>query len=116
MPCIFGIIAPSEECRGTECQTCTGWDTLCASCGNPCGDSLCPECEARLQGQPTGWEKAARILAALLLVLLFAGNAQAKHRFKEEYYQNKWCKAQSGITEYILPDRTRVDCLTMEGE
>ena len=112
MPCIFGIIGPTEECRGTECQSCTGWDTLCAGCGESCRDSLCPACEAQLQRQPTGWEQVARVVAALLLALLLAANAQAKHRYKEEYYQKKWCEAQGGTTEYILPDRTRVDCLT----
>lgn len=57
MPCIFGIIDPSEECRGTECNTCTGWDYLCASCGNPSiMGGLCLTCEKQLQAQPVGPE------------------------------------------------------------
>jgi hypothetical protein len=114
MPCIYGITDPIDTCRGTDCRTCTGWDELCAGCGEVCakGDSLCPGCERQLQAQPTGWEKAARVVGALLLALLLAANAQAKHRYKEEYYQKKWCEAHGGTTEYVLPDRTRVDCLT----
>lgn len=59
MPCIFGIIDPSEDCRGTECQTCTAWDDLCAGCGEGCakGAGLCEACEAQLLAQPTGWEE-----------------------------------------------------------
>ena len=45
----------------------------------------------------------------ILLLLLISFNAQAKQ--PERYYQEKWC---DGITEYVLPDRARVDCLTDE--
>lgn len=38
-------------------------------------------------------------------------NAQAKQ--PERYYQEKWCEGK-GVTEYVLPDRARVDCLTDE--
>ena len=27
-------------------------------------------------------------------------------------YQAHWCSANSGLTEYILDDKTRIDCLT----
>ena len=37
-----------------------------------------------------------------------------KHANTEAYYQNIWCKAQAGITEVRLFDRSRVDCLTDE--
>jgi hypothetical protein len=77
-------------------------------------DGLCQICEEQLQGQPTGWEQAAGIITAVLLVLLLAVPAQAKHRYLEEYYQNKWCLPKGGTTEFVLPDRTRVDCLTGE--
>jgi len=36
---------------------------------------------------------------------------QAKHLHKEKVYQEHFCKAFGGITEYRLEDRTRVDCL-----
>lgn len=43
-----------------------------------------------------------------LAALLLAASAQAR----ESDYQLPWCKAQGGIAEYVLPDHTRVDCLT----
>ncbi|QFT53522.1 hypothetical protein FIU95_02915 [Microbulbifer sp. THAF38] len=27
-------------------------------------------------------------------------------------YQKPWCSSQDGVIEFVLPDRTRVDCLT----
>lgn len=30
----------------------------------------------------------------------------------EADYQLPWCEAVGGVAEYVLPDRTRVDCLT----
>ncbi|KKM65111.1 hypothetical protein LCGC14_1494640, partial [marine sediment metagenome] len=36
--------------------------------------------------------------------------AQKKH--PERWYQDKWCAEKQGVVEYVLPDRTRVDCLT----
>lgn len=51
------------------------------------------------------------ILALLALILtnipIFAGRF-----YNEAYYQNLWCERWNGITEYKLPDHTRVDCLT----
>lgn len=37
--------------------------------------------------------------------------ADATHVHDEAWYQEQWC-AGRGQTEYVLPDRTRVDCLT----
>ena len=37
---------------------------------------------------------------------------QAKHLHPEKYYQNMYCAAYGGQTEYVLSDNTRVDCLT----
>lgn len=45
-----------------------------------------------------------------LLILIFSSSiAQAKKY--EKHYQAEWCKGR-GKTEVVLPDRTRVDCLT----
>jgi len=30
----------------------------------------------------------------------------------ERYYQELWCNQHNGIMEYVLPDRSRIDCLT----
>lgn len=37
--------------------------------------------------------------------------AFAKHDHHEKYYQEQWCQDR-GQVEFVLPDRTRVDCLT----
>lgn len=50
-------------------------------------------------------------LIALLLFLFIACSAHAKRKNKEKYYQEIWCNSKGGISEYVLPDRTRVDCL-----
>lgn len=49
----------------------------------------------------------------LVLLLIFLSlPAGAKHLHKESVYQAHWCSANSGLTEYILDDKTRIDCLT----
>ncbi|MBQ8475514.1 hypothetical protein IJ531_00470 [bacterium] len=50
----------------------------------------------------------------LIFSLLLVPLCLAKHTNKESYYQNIWCSEQKGIMEYILPDKTRVDCLTKD--
>jgi len=35
-----------------------------------------------------------------------------KHQHNEASYQNAWCSAHGGVTEYENKDFTRVDCLT----
>ena len=48
----------------------------------------------------------------IALLLLTATTVQAKHLKPEREYQAAWCNQVGGVTEYRLPDRTRVDCLT----
>ena len=48
----------------------------------------------------------------LLFLVLLIPVSIASHIKKESYYQNIWCADNKGITEYILPDKARVDCLT----
>jgi hypothetical protein len=38
----------------------------------------------------------------------------SKNLYKESEYQRLWCSEAGGRAEYVLPDRTRVDCLTDE--
>jgi len=52
-----------------------------------------------------------KIVVALLTSLILTIPAYAKHIHREKYYQDLWCKGK-GQTEYILPDKTRCDCLT----
>lgn len=51
-----------------------------------------------------------RILPFLFLIL--PSTLFAAHAHPEKYYQNQWCAEHNGATEYVLEDRTRVDCLT----
>lgn len=46
------------------------------------------------------------------ILILMVVPASAKHIQHEKVYQQQWCSAVGGVTEYRLPDRTRVDCLT----
>jgi len=49
---------------------------------------------------------------AAIIIILTPTLALAKHQHKERWYQERWCAKHFGITEYVLPDKTRVDCLT----
>ena len=50
-------------------------------------------------------------MKALILVLLVMASAATQAKKYERDYQAEWCKGK-GVTEYVLPDRTRVNCLT----
>ena len=50
-------------------------------------------------------------LLILISFILGVGNAEARHKYPERYYQENLCY---GATEVRLPDRTRVDCLTRD--
>ena len=47
---------------------------------------------------------------AIISCLLLSGNAIAVEN--EDYYNRLFCKEMGGQAEYVLPDRSRVDCLT----
>lgn len=49
--------------------------------------------------------------ALTLAILLLAFPVQAKNLHLETEYQAAWCPEMKGDMEYVLPDRTRVDCL-----
>lgn len=48
----------------------------------------------------------------LLFLFVFVSQANAKHEFLEKDYQKIWCEKVKGTTEYILSDKSRVDCVT----
>ena len=50
-------------------------------------------------------------LCALLVVSCSDPGHARKGKKNEKHYQAVWC-ADRGVTEHVLPDRTRVDCLT----
>lgn len=51
------------------------------------------------------------LIAACILLALPASTAGKVGKKKEKDYQQEWCSSR-GKSEYRLPDRTRVDCLT----
>lgn len=51
-------------------------------------------------------------LIIILILLITASPARAKHLYPEATYQKVWCDKRSGVMEYKLNDKTRVDCLT----
>lgn len=55
-----------------------------------------------------------RKIFILMLLIFLIPKVEAKHLNPESYYQTKWCEQNNGITEYILPDKARIDCLTKE--
>jgi len=48
----------------------------------------------------------------LTLIFLFPSLLLAKREHPEKWYQKKWCEAQKGRIEVVLPDGTRCDCVT----
>jgi len=50
----------------------------------------------------------------IILLLTIVSVALAAHLHLEKEYQNQWCAGHNGITEYVLDDGARVDCLTDE--
>ncbi len=49
----------------------------------------------------------------LTVLLLLCPRLEARP-YKERAFQEKWCRKAGGVMEYVLPDRTRVDCVTPE--
>ena len=55
----------------------------------------------------------ARIMGLFLLIFFLPiPITLAANIHKEKEYQNVWCAQHNGTIEYILADKTRVDCLT----
>lgn len=50
-------------------------------------------------------------LVFLTIFMLSAVSAQAARKNHEKYYQDLWCTEQGGEIEFVLDDKTRVDCL-----
>lgn len=52
-----------------------------------------------------------KLILLLLLGTLSTTVVEAKTKYLEKDYQTLWCSANNGITEVVLPDKTRVDCV-----
>ena len=58
-------------------------------------------------------KKASALLLLITAALLItACHTPAPKKKKESYYQQQLCERLGGETEYVLKDRTRVDCLS----
>jgi len=47
-----------------------------------------------------------------IVAILLLSMATSAHALPESHYQDKWCTEHKGKAEVVLPDKTRVDCLT----
>ena len=52
-------------------------------------------------------------IVSLASILLYS-TAFASHLYSEKKYQNAWSNKAGGVTEVVLDDQARVDCLTTE--
>ena len=50
----------------------------------------------------------------LFSMLLIGCSTHTKNKYHEKHYQALLCNKLHGKMEYVLADRTRVDCLTLE--
>ena len=55
-----------------------------------------------------------RLILLLIFPLLFISYAYTTQKYHEKHYQILLCNELDGKMEYVLQDRTRVDCLTDE--
>ena len=55
-----------------------------------------------------------KALLLLFIINLSIIQCYSKHLYKEEVYQEYWCKQHNGIMEFQLDDKTRIDCLTQQ--
>lgn len=54
-----------------------------------------------------------KYIIAFLLCLITASSGFCEERkHPEKYYQSLWCAEQKGISEVIMSDNSRLDCLT----
>lgn len=55
-----------------------------------------------------------RIFFIVIISLLFTACSSTTKKYHEKHYQTLLCNKLGGKMEYVLKDRTRVDCLTDE--
>jgi hypothetical protein len=48
----------------------------------------------------------------LLIILALPAFVTGKRKHPEKWYQQRWCDANDGQVEVVLPDGTRCDCVT----
>ena len=55
-----------------------------------------------------------RLVLVLIVSLSLVGCSHTTKKYHEKHYQTLLCNEYDGEMEYVLEDRTRVDCLTQE--
>lgn len=58
------------------------------------------------------YTKKINIFCFLFLLIHATASYAEPRKHYETYYQRHWCDNMNGISEYRLPDHTRIDCLT----
>ena len=48
----------------------------------------------------------------LLIILALPASLTGKREHPEKWYKQRWCDANRGQVEVVLPDGTRCDCMT----
>ena len=56
--------------------------------------------------------KRTMLIGITLIIILFTPMANSESLHPEKWYQERWCKANGGEIEKVLPDKTRCDCVT----
>jgi hypothetical protein len=56
--------------------------------------------------------KKAALIIIIIIILILPASLLAKREHPEKWYQQKWCEANKGQVEVVLPDGTRCDCVT----
>ncbi len=55
-----------------------------------------------------------KMFSLIIIYLCSFKTVSAAHMYLEKDYQNAWSNRNNGIVEYVLPDSTRVDCVTKD--
>ncbi len=58
--------------------------------------------------------KTMKTVFFAVLITLLGACASVAGVYPERAYQRRWCVEHRGVMEYVLPDRTRVDCVTAD--
>lgn len=53
-----------------------------------------------------------KLTSCIITLSLLAFSIPAFSKEKEVYYQHIFCDSKNGVAEFVLEDRSRVDCLT----
>lgn len=55
-----------------------------------------------------------KVIFIFILIVLSPCLSFAAHLYPEKEYQKVWCTLNDGVSEYVLTDKARVDCVTKD--